>query len=247
MSTKTSQAPAEVRNGVDSFGLEQQWQMQMDTNVVGAGSYHIHGPKNDISGFKGKMGGGLSIISQTDSSFGNNSTLPNNHRGTKNSDTQTGNGSKPTITSLANPDGTGMTLDSGAGRSPTMHMSTSDGLCSMTMTSANGGAIILRVGQTELVVNGAKGQVEVTKQVVQEKIDHKAELEKYRKNMNDSLRNAMKPYSDACGDCDGSGQQSGSSCESCTGTGVSGSSGSSGGSGRTTGSDFTGSSTSGVG
>lgn len=217
------------------------------TDTGGAGLVSIRGGKNCITKVVGNAGGGFVTVTPSKSGLGDGTSVPKDSRETKSFTTQTGDGSRPTITSLANPDGTGMTLDSGAGRSPTMHMSTSDGLCSMTMTSANGGAIILRVGQTELVVNGAKGQVEVTKQVIQEKIDHKAELEKYRKNMNDSLRNAMKPYSNACGDCDGSGQQSGSSCESCTGTGVSGSSGSSGGSGRTTGSDFTGSSTSGVG
>ena len=181
------------------------------TDTGGAGLVSIRGSKNCITQVVGNAGGGVVSFSPSKSGLGNGTETPKDARDTKSFASQTGDASRPTITSVANPDGTGITLDSGGGRSPTMHMSTPDGLCSITMTSAGGGSITLRVGSTELVVNGAKAQVEVTKQVIREKPDHKAELEKYRKDINDSLRNAMKPYSDQCENCGGSGQQSGSS------------------------------------
>lgn len=205
------QGPKEVRNGFDNEGPLAPPNMVMLTCTGGGGLHSIRGAKSCITYVKGNSGGGFITMSPSKSGLGDGKSPPGDERGTKSFATQSGDASRPTITGVGNPDGTGVTFDSGGGRSPTMHMSTPDGLCSITMTSANGGAIILRVGDTELVINGAKGQVEVTKQVIQEKQGHRAELEKYRKDVQTSLRNAMKPYSDKCSDCEGSGQQSGSS------------------------------------
>lgn len=239
----------EAVNGVEKLDNKLALpNMIYHTDTGQAGLISIRGSKNCITSVTGNAGGGITTITKAPSGLGDGKSIPSGGRGTKSFTTQTGDTSRPTITAVGNPDGTGITIDSGAGRAPTMQFATADGACSITMTSANGGAIILRAGNTELVINGKKGQVEVTKQVIQEKPPVKEQTEKYRKDMRDSLRNAMKPYSDSCSDCGGDGQTSEGSCSGCSGTGVSGSTGSSGStSGTTTGSDFTGSGTSGVG
>lgn len=197
MSEPVFQGHSEVRNSFKSEGPLGPPNMVALTCTGGGGFISIRGAKNNITQVMGNAGGGLVIATPTSSGLGDGKSPPVGERGTKHFANSQGDGSRPTMFFMANPDGTGMSIDSGGGRAPTMHWSTSDGLCSITITSAGGGAIILRVGKTEFVVNGAKGQTETTKQVIQEKLDHKEELEAYRKNMLASLKNALKPYSDS--------------------------------------------------
>lgn len=209
---KTCMAPEAV-NGVEKLDNKLALpNMVYHTDTGQAGFISIRGSKNCITSLTGNSGGGVTTIVKAPSGLGDGKSVPSGGRGTKSFTTQTGDTSRPTITALANPDGTGITIDSGAGRPPTMQMATADGLCSITMSSANGGSINLRVGDIGITINGAKKINETNGPlVIQEKPSVKDQIEKYRKDMADSLRNAMKPYSDTCADCEGSGQQSGSS------------------------------------
>lgn len=197
MSEPVFQGHSEVRNSFKNEGPLGPPNMVALTCTGGGGLISIRGAKNNVTQVMGNAGGGLVIATPAASGLGDGKSPPTGERGTKHFANDQGDKSRPTMCFMANPDGTGISIDSGGGRSPTMHLSTSDGLCSITITSAGGGAIILRVGTTEFVVNGAKGQTETTKQVIQEKIDHREELEAYRKNMLASLKNALKPYSDS--------------------------------------------------
>lgn len=225
---KTCMAPEAV-NGVEKLDNKLALpNMIYHTDTGQAGLISIRGSKNCITSLTGNAGSGVATITTAPSGLGDGKSVPSGGRGTKSFMTQTGDTSRPTITAVGNPDGTGITIDSGAGRPPTMHMSTPDGLCSITMTSSNGGSITLRVGRTELVVNGATGMVEVTTLLLQEQPDHKDQLEQYRKVVQNILKEAMRPYSDSVGGSDSSGASSSSSGSSSSGSSGSSSSGGSG-------------------
>jgi len=52
-----------------------------------------------------------------------------------------------------------------------------------------------------------------------------AQCNKYKRDMSNSLRRALKNFSDECGTCQGSGLQDGSPCGTCNGGGIDGGSG----------------------
>lgn len=222
----TPGTPRFVHRGFESFGAVEPTQGVSFTTPSGAGFEAQSGSKHDWVRVENTRGSGFFSMTPTTSGQGNGKEAIENKKGTNSVMTQSGDKSKASITGIGNADNTMLTLDSGGGRSATFNVASGTGAWSITATDAGGGTVTLRAGNTELVVNGAKGQVEVTKQVIQEKPDHKAELQKYHQDIQKSLREALKPYSDKCENCGGDGQTSdsngsSSSCTDCGGTGVS--------------------------
>ena len=221
----TPGTPRFIHRGFESFGSVEPTQGVSFTTPSGVGYEAQSGSKYDWVRVENSRGSGFFSMTPTTSGQGNGKEAIENKKGTHSVTTQSGDKSKPSITGIGNADNTMLTLDSGGGRAATFNVASGTGAWSITATDAGGGSVTLRAGSTELVVNGAKAQVEVTKQVIQEKPDHKAELQKYHQDIQKSLREALKPYSDKCGTCGGDGQTSDSSgaqssCSDCGGTGV---------------------------
>ena len=210
MSVSKAQIHKEVTEGFKNKGPLAPPNIISLTDPRGGGVVSIAGHQHDITSIVSAKGGSLTMVASASGSIGDGKKPVTGERGSKNVASKTGDKSKRTLTRLANPDGTGCHIDSGAGGGEIIHFGTADGNVSFTMSSKNGGSIVLRVGGTELVVNGKRQQVESTKIIVQEQLNHKSELEKYKKDMEESFLNALKPYTAECPNCSGSGQQSGS-------------------------------------
>jgi hypothetical protein len=135
------------------------------TDTGGAGVISIRGAENCTTQLVGTMGGGLFIISPSKSGLGDGKSPPQDERGTKSVLTQTGDKSKATLMVLKNPDGTGMTVDSGGGRKQTIHLATGDGQNGILITE---GFVALYSKGTEMIVHGNAGKITHTYALIQE-------------------------------------------------------------------------------
>lgn len=168
MSAETSQAPLEVKNGVQSFGPEQQWQMRMMTDVTGQGMLLGNTPQHRLLTLVSSTGAGLFITTPNDSDgFGGPDKLPGNFRDTKHFATQSGDKSRETKLALCNADGSGLRIQAGAGAKPVVHLAIADGTSSITLTT---GYIAIQCMGTEMIFHGNEGKITVTYLIVQEHI-----------------------------------------------------------------------------
>lgn len=158
----------EVINGHAAYGREQQWQMQADTDVAGAGLITINGKRDRITTLVNATGAGLFMqTANTEGGFGGEERLPTNIRGTKHFATQSGDKSKQTLLALCNADGSGLRIQSGGGVKPVVHLAIADGTSSITLTE---GYIAVQCMGTETIWHGREGKISVTYQIIQEHI-----------------------------------------------------------------------------
>ena len=158
--------PAEVQNAHKKVGPGEGEAQIWFTNPRGAGIGFAAGEKTDIGGAFSQRGGFMGFLSPSDGkAYPKGDKAPSNPRGTKSVLSGTADASKPTLMVMKNPDGTGMTCDSGGGRKPTILMATGDGQNGILITD---GFVALYSKGTELIVHGNAAKITSTYHLIQE-------------------------------------------------------------------------------
>jgi hypothetical protein len=165
MAVKKLNTHHEVGNAFQKEGPLGPPNMIAFTDTGGAGLVSIRGEKNCITTLVGNLGQGLFISSPSKSGLGNGKSPPSEERGTKHFASGTADVSKPSFIKVSNPDGTGMSFDSGGGRKPTILMATGDGQNGILITD---GFVALYSKGTELIVHGNAAKITSTYHLIQE-------------------------------------------------------------------------------
>lgn len=129
------------------------------TDPANAGLVSFLSKTHSVTQFVGKRGPCLCFVTELDNGLGDGTEVPREERGTRNAATLSGDNSKPTITALKNPDGTGLTIVSGGGQKPTIQLALGDGSSSVTIMP---GYIAMQTGGVELTVDQKRNMVWAT-------------------------------------------------------------------------------------
>jgi hypothetical protein len=167
MSVPPTSAPDIVNNGFKSLGPKAPPHIVSCTGSCGGGVNIINGEKSRVLEFLNARGAGVVVVTQNEHGVGDCKSPAPGRRGTKSFMDGTGDTSKPTIIKMCGADGTGITVDSGGGRNPTITMMLSDGSAGLLITK---GRVAYWADGAEHVLYGEGGPKETTTYfVVQER------------------------------------------------------------------------------
>jgi hypothetical protein len=160
-----SSAPDEINNAFTREGPAAPANMRMVMNNDGSTIGFFNGKKDRVNMWMNPQGAGIGIICPNSAGPGDGKKMAPGRRFTKSHLAGNADSSQPTFMKISNPDGTGMSFDSGGGRKSTILISTGDGQSGALFTK---GFVALFCDGTELILHGAAGKITSTYHLIQE-------------------------------------------------------------------------------